>query len=242
MEPLITWLILSLWINLLIFIPAYFFKTDKLTDISYSVTFIVLAVLMIIYQNVFFASILIIIWALRLWTYLLIRIFTIKKDKRFDTMRASRTKFIKFWILQGISVWVILLPFLLSINNEISLLWVGIRIIGLLIETIADYQKFRFKSDKNNKRIDTWLRKYSRHPNYFGEILCWIGIYVAVLPSLSFTNSLLGLISPVYIILLLLFVSGIPLLEKNDAKKRWQETAYKNYVKKTSILVPWFTK
>ncbi|HMS90957.1 MAG TPA: DUF1295 domain-containing protein [Candidatus Absconditabacterales bacterium] len=242
MEPLITGLILSLGINLLIFIPAYFFKTDKLTDISYSVTFIVLAVLMIIYQNVFFASILIIIWALRLGTYLLIRIFTIKKDKRFDTMRASRTKFIKFWILQGISVWVILLPFLLSINNEISLLGVGIRIIGLLIETIADYQKFRFKSDKNNKRIDTGLRKYSRHPNYFGEILCWIGIYVAVLPSLSFTNSLLGLISPVYIILLLLFVSGIPLLEKNDAKKRGQETAYKNYVKKTSILVPWFTK
>jgi len=82
------------------FIPAYFFKTDKLTDISYALTFITLSLLMIIYQDIWIVSLMIIVRAIRLWTYLLIRIFKIQKDNRFDEMRNDRKKFIKFWLLQ----------------------------------------------------------------------------------------------------------------------------------------------
>ncbi len=242
MTLLITWLVLSIWINLIMFIPAYFFKTDKLTDISYALTFITLSLLMIIYQDIWIVSLMIIVRAIRLWTYLLIRIFKIQKDNRFDEMRNDRKKFIKFWLLQWLSVAIISSSLLLSTNNDVWIFWIIIRAIGLLIESVADYQKFQFILNKKNWWISTWLRKYSRHPNYFGEILCWIGVYIAAFPSILNTNKIIALISPLFIIILLLFVSWIPLLEKSWNKKRWNNQEYKKYIKQTSILIPRFNK
>jgi steroid 5-alpha reductase family enzyme len=242
MELLITWLTLSIVINLIMFIPAYFFKTDKLTDISYALTFIVLSLLMITYHNIWIISFMIIIRAIRLGTYLLIRIMKIQKDNRFDEMRNDRKKFIKFWLLQWISVAIISTSLLLSTSNDVSILWIVIRAIGLLIESFADYQKFQFILNKKIWWIQTWIWRYSRHPNYFGEILCRIWVYIAVLPNLIGINKIIALISPIFIIILLLFVSGIPLLEKSAQKKWWKDKAYKEYVKKTSILIPRFNK
>lgn len=242
MTLLITWLILSISINLIMFIPAYFFKTDKLTDVSYAITFITLSLLMIIYQDIWIISLMIIIRAIRLWTYLLIRIMKIQKDNRFDEMRNNRKKFIKFWLLQWFSVAIISSSLLLSMSNDVLIVWIIIRVIGLIIESIADHQKFQFILNKKNWWIQTWLWKYSRHPNYFGEILCRIWIYIAALPNLIGINKLIGLISPIFIIILLLFVSGIPLLEKSARKKRRDNQEYKKYIKKTSILIPRFNK
>lgn len=238
MELLITWLIISIVINLIMFITAYFFKTDKLTDISYALTFIVLSLLMIIYKDIWIISLMIIIRAIRLWTYLLIRIMKIQKDNRFDEMRNDRKKFIKFWLLQWISVAIISTSLLLSTNNDVWIFWTIVRAIGLLIESVADYQKYKFILNKKDWWILTWLRKYSRHPNYFGEILCWIGVYIASLPSLLNTSKIIALISPLFIIILLLFISWIPLLEKSAQKKWWKDKTYKEYVNKTSILIP----
>ncbi len=95
-------------------------------------------------------------------------------------------------------------------------------------------------SAKKNKGtwIDTGIWRYSRHPNYFGEILVWIGLYIYAVPVLALPANLVALISPLLIMCLLLFVSGIPLLEKS-ANERWVNIpAYQRYKRRTSILVP----
>ena len=123
MNQILLWIIVAISINLLLFLPAYYRKTDKLTDISYSCTFIILSIMMIIYHNVWIAGLMIIIRALRLWAYLLVRIINIKKDSRFDEMRNNRKKFMQFWLLQGLTVVIISIPLLLSSNNNFSSLF-----------------------------------------------------------------------------------------------------------------------
>jgi steroid 5-alpha reductase family enzyme len=188
-------------------------------------------------------AIMIALWSLRLGGFLFIRIQKMKKDKRFDGMRESFTKFIKFWLLQGLTVWIILIPtilFLATNRDEVIIIGAIIWLIGLIIETIADAQKYKFKQNKKNKDkfIQEGIWKYSRHPNYFGEILCWIGIYIYVFPALTITNKIIGLISPIFIIALLMFVSGVPLLEKYADKKWGHQKDYKEYKRKTSLLIP----
>ncbi|MCA9375097.1 DUF1295 domain-containing protein [Candidatus Dojkabacteria bacterium] len=247
-------LIISLGINILMFIPAYIWKTDKLTDISYTVTFVLLAFISLVISGVTLPSVILLgaifLWASRLGGYLLIRIRKIGKDSRFDAMRESFWRFGRFWILQGFTVWVVLIPSILFINKApeslVTLSYVGLIVwaIGLGIETIADFQKYRFINNPENKGkwIASGLWKYSRHPNYFGEILLWFGLYIFVFNAFSLGEALVGLVGPLYIALLIIFVSGIPLLEKG-ATKRWGDNPeYKRYRQRTSMLIPWFNK
>ena len=249
MELLYTAL-LSLGINILMFIPAYLFKTDKLTDISYSLTFVILAGGTLLWSGLALPSLIlfgmILLWAIRLGSYLLIRIHKMKKDARFDEMRENFWKFLGFWLLQGTTVWIVLLPSTLFFLNPIEVLptwaWVGIAVwaIGLTIETFADLQKYQFINDPTNKGkwIDTGLWRYSRHPNYFGEITNWTGIYLFTLTGLSGVLAWIGIIGPLYIAALIIFVSGIPLLEK-AADKRWgSQKEYQAYKSSTSVLIP----
>ncbi|MDZ7796416.1 MAG: DUF1295 domain-containing protein [Candidatus Marinimicrobia bacterium] len=108
------YLIAAVGINILMFIPAYLFKTDKFTDLSYSLTFIILMIIAWILQPFSVENTLVtamvVIWGLRLGTFLFVRIGKMKRDKRFDGIRESFFKFFQFWVLQGISVWIILLP------------------------------------------------------------------------------------------------------------------------------------
>ena len=244
---------LALVIQVVMFIPAYFLKTDKFTDMSYGLTFILLALIALLSNSVSFAKVLLFImiltWGLRLVIYLFIRIKKIKKDSRFDKIRGSFVKFLGFWILQGITVWVVMLASLLFFNSEnagfniLSVIGLLIWVYGILVEGIADAQKFSFKSNPMNKGswIQTGLWKYSRHPNYFGEMLCWTGIYIYALPVLSAStlNALIGLISPLYIILMLRFVSGVPKLEKIDDERYRGNPEYKAYKKRTSMIILW---
>jgi len=245
-------LVISLGINLLMFIPAFILKTDKLTDISYSITFIVLVLYSFFINDVSLLTILllimVVIWAIRLGGYLLIRIRKIGKDKRFDDRRENFFSFLKFWILQGVSVFFIMIPILLFMNIENKefnflvvfgiIIWLG----GLILESVADYQKYKFINDPLNKDkwIDKGVWKYSRHPNYLGEMMIWIGLYLFMLPSFSFGQSIFGLMGPLYIILLINFVSGIPLLEKGANKKWGNNIEYKSYKKRVGILLPKF--
>lgn len=240
----------SLAINMVMFLVAYKYQTDKLTDASYAITFIVLvgyglATGAYDIDKLLLAAT-IVLWALRLGSFLLIRIWKTGVDHRFDDMRNDFRKFAGFWFLQAISVWVILIPSLLAFNQaDIVPTWLaafGLLItgVGFWIETTADLQKYKFSQVKANKGkwIDTGLWKYSRHPNYFGEILVWVGIYLYVLPSLPPVLALVGLVGPLFIISLLLFVSGIPPLEKS-ANERWgKDKNYQEYKRRTSILVP----
>ncbi|MFT7183850.1 MAG: steroid 5-alpha reductase family enzyme [Oceanicoccus sp.] len=241
-------LAISIGINLLMFIPAFLLKTDKLTDISYALSFVILALYALIMNGTSLASvvlfIMILIWAIRIGSYLLIRIHKIKKDTRFNEMRKSFLKFGGFWLIQGFTVWAVLIPSILFIQNQaqeigvLAIFGILIWLLGLAIETIADLQKYRFKNKTENKGkwIETGLWKYSRHPNYFGEILLWFGVYIFTFTSLVGLEKWIGLIGPLYIAALIIFLSGIPLLEKK-AEKRWGDNKkYQSYKDRTHVL------
>lgn len=237
--------------NMGMFLIAYKQQTDKLTDISYSLTFVALAAYAYkigdnSWQYSWLILAMVLLWAVRLGGYLLYRVSITGKDKRFDEMRGSFTKFAGFWTLQAATVFVVALGYLTfykaGYRPDGTALALGIAIwsIGFVIESVADIQKFRFIQNPKNKGkwIDSGIWRYSRHPNYFGEMLVWYGLWVAIASGLSAQNKLIAAISPLFIFTMLMFVSGVPLLEK-AADKRWgKQKAYQTYKKQTSLLVP----
>ncbi|HTB49177.1 MAG TPA: DUF1295 domain-containing protein [Verrucomicrobiae bacterium] len=242
-------LIVSIGMNLVLFVPAYLYKTDKLTDLSYSATFIVVAV------SSFLASrrtavqavalLLVLLWAVRLGGYLVFRIHKMRRDKRFDGMREDFWAFFRFWLYQGITVFAVLLASILlwerktTVINGVAVAGMVLFAIGLLLESAADVQKYRFKQAGHSKTwIDSGVWRICRHPNYLGEILVWLGIYLFALPSLTTASKLLALISPLFIISILRFVSGIPLLEKSADQKWGTDKAYQAYKREVPLLLP----
>lgn len=247
---MLLYLFVALVINLVLFLIAYRKQTDKLTDITYSFTFIFLLVISFFLHSFSLVKVvlllMVVIWALRLGGFLWIRINRMGTDERFDEMRTDFWSFGKFWLLQGFSVFVISIPslfFMRSSFEEVSAVTIigfFIWLTGFALETIADFQKFQFKSNPQNKGkwISSGLYQYMRHPNYLGELLVWYGIYLFVLPALTNIQLLVGLLSPLFITILLLFVSGIPLLEKSAQKKWGSDEAYLAYKNKTGKLFP----
>jgi steroid 5-alpha reductase family enzyme len=237
-------LFVSIFIQLLMFVPAFIFRTDKLTDISYSLSFIILATIALAKSGFSLLKLLgllmVAVWGIRLGAFLFIRILKRGKDSRFDGIREDFFRFLGFWVLQGVSVWVILIPLFLyfSVSNPGFcpvgfLVWAA----GFAIESIADFQKSRYRGEK---WIDTGLWGYSRHPNYFGEILLWIGIYLFSVRYLPLGQKLIGLVSPLYIAILIIFVSGIPKLEASAEKKWGRLKEYRKYKEGTGVLAPRF--
>ncbi|HNW23618.1 MAG TPA: DUF1295 domain-containing protein [Candidatus Dojkabacteria bacterium] len=244
--------LIILVLQIIFFIYAAVKKTDKVTDLSYGLTFVITS-LSIYFLNIEYSSIFkilllatVVIWGLRLAIYLFVRIIKTGKDKRFDGVRENFKKFGSFWLLQAISIFVILLPTtnILISKDEMSLNWIsyiglGISVLGIVIESIADSQKFIFKSKKENKGkwVSTGLWKYSRHPNYLGEIMMWVGIF---LYCLVYINGIgfITILSPIYITVLLVAVSGIPTLEKEYDKRYRGSKQYQDYKKNTGILFP----
>lgn len=232
--------------QILFFLIANAFKTDKLTDLAYGISFVILINYLFFAsdRSVFFLAItaLVSLWGLRLAGYLFIRILKIKKDQRFNQIRQNFWSFLGFWLLQALSIFAVSFAFILAfeLKAESSLgLWqIGSLILALMalgIETLADDQKYRFKNNPKNRGqfIQTGLWKYSRHPNYLGEIIFWWSIWLYFLPALG-SWSLLALISPIYITVLIRFVSGVPLLEKDYAKRYGQ--AWLDYKEKTRLI------
>ena len=179
-------------------------------------------------------------------SYLFYRILTIKSDYRFDERRGNPIEFLKFWLLQATAVWLIMLPFtyymtrpdLMEIDAFLIIGYV-IYLIGLIIESISDRQKFQYRLNPEHRGhwMDQGLWRYSRHPNYFGEILVWWGLFIAVHPVLE-GLAWLTILGPVSITLLLLFVSGIPLLEKSSEERYGKNPEYRSYREKTHMLLP----
>lgn len=244
-------LIFSFALNMAMFVIAFKKQTDKLTDISYSLTFVGLVVYGYITRNnqwdyAWLVGICVLLWAARLGSYLLIRIRRIGRDKRFDEMRGSFRKFAGFWIIQALTVWIVsfsgLIFFARGHAPETNTMLIGIFAwaLGLLIESVADYQKYKFINNPKNKGkwIDSGLWHYSRHPNYFGEILVWYGLWLTVSSGLNDTQKWIAAISPIFIMVLIIFVSGIPMLEKAADAKWGKNPRYKQYKQSTSVLIP----
>jgi steroid 5-alpha reductase family enzyme len=224
---------ISLAVNAAFFAFAAVRKTDVVTDLSYSLSFALLAIVLPFLgarESVqLVASLLVLVWAVRLGGYLLRRILRIKVDHRFDEMRDDPVRFARFWLLQAISVAVIIW----------ALAGAFVWLVGLVIEAVADAQKSAFKAKSENRErfIANGMWRYSRHPNYFGEILVWWGLFVYAVPFLH-GAAFAVIVGPVFITLLLLFVSGIPLLERSADAKYGDDPAYRDYKRRTSILVP----
>ena len=225
-------------------------KTDVVTDLSYSLTFAVLAVVLLFTGArepvQLIAALLVLAWAVRLGAYLFRRILRMKVDHRFDGMRDDPLRFARFWFLQAITVAVVMLPvsYLLDRGDPpgfggFATAGACIWLAGLLIEAVADAQKSAFKTKEANRGrfIASGLWRYSRHPNYFGEMLVWWGLFVYVVPALH-GAAYAVVVGPVFITLLLLFVSGIPPLERSADARYGGDPAYADYKRRTSILVP----
>jgi steroid 5-alpha reductase family enzyme len=241
---------IALAVNGAFFAVAAARKTDVVTDLSYSLTFALLAVTLPFTGArepvQVAASLLVVVWAMRLGVYLFRRIRRMKVDHRFDGIREDPRRFARFWLLQAIAVAVIMLPvsYLLDRSDPPgfgawaiagAVAW----LVGLAIEAVADAQKSAFRENPANRGhfIASGLWRYSRHPNYFGEILVWWGLFAYAVPFLD-GAAFAVVAGPVFITLLLLFVSGIPPLERSAAEKYGHDPAYQDYKRRTSLLVP----
>jgi steroid 5-alpha reductase family enzyme len=190
--------------------------------------------------------VLVVIWALRLGLFLLRRVHRSGKDVRFDDIKPSFNRFLMTWTLQGLWVALTLAAALAIITTQVrrspgifAYTGLGLWLLGISLEALADYQKSRFRSDPANKGkfIDTGLWSWSRHPNYFGEILLWTGVAIIAAPVLRGWQWV-TIISPVFVALLLTRISGIPILEKRANEKWGGRQDYETYRRETSVLIP----
>ena len=242
---------LAFLIQWLVFIPAYLMQTEKFFDLTGSLTYISVIVIAVIFsagvdgRSILLAA-LVIIWAVRLGSFLFGRIKKAGKDDRFDEIKPSFIRFLNVWTIQGLWVTFTMAAALVAITTSNRKELDAFAIIGLLIwvfgfvfEVVADSQKSRFNADPANKGkfIQTGLWARSRHPNYFGEIVLWLGIAVIALPVLQGWQWF-ALISPLFVTLLLTRVSGVPLLEKKAAQKWGGQEDYETYKKNTPVLIP----
>jgi steroid 5-alpha reductase family enzyme len=246
-------LVIVLIIQLLFFVFAALKKTDQVTDLSYGLSFVLLAILTYLQikgsLQAMLLTIVISIWGVRLAGFLFMRIRKLKKDARFDGIREKFWKFAQFWLLQGVSIWVIMLAALVfyskNLNtitlNPLAYVFLGVAVLGIILETIADNQKFAYKNDAKHSGhwADVGLYKFSRHPNYLGELLMWWGVFGFIAPTLMGWEWL-TIISPLYISLLLLHVTGIPTTEKRNDKIYANNKEYGEYKKRTGLLLPKF--
>jgi steroid 5-alpha reductase family enzyme len=242
---------ISVAINAIFFAFAVLLRTDKVTDLSYSLSFVVLAVVLLLRGGHFsplhvLTAALICAWGIRLGAYLFARILKTGVDHRFDDMRDRPLRFARFWALQAFTVWVVMLPatrlFALSGGDGLpagTIIGAVVWVLGFALEVTSDAQKAAFKKDPANldRFISSGLWRYSRHPNYFGESLLWWGLFVMAVPAFTGWDFLTAL-GPLFLTLLLLFVSGIPPLEKSADKKHGGKPGYQEYKRRTSIFLP----
>lgn len=256
MNLLLLALAISIVVQGFFFFFANKYKTDTVTDLSYGLSFVIIAIASLflapdstyevqVYRCI--TATVIMLWGVRLASFLYIRIRTMKKDARFDSIRDNFLKFAQFWTLQGVSVWFIIGSSVHFISQEtlpkvspmVFGLGISLSILGLIVEAVADYQKFMFKNIPSNEY--TWtnvgLWKYSRHPNYLGEMLVWWGLWFAGIQSFSGLGWL-SILSPLFITFLLLFVSGIPILERKNNTQYAGNPAYEQYKERTGLLFP----
>jgi len=239
-------------INWLVFIPSNAARTEKYYDLTGSVTYLTVTLLAVALSETLdlragIVAVMVIVWALRLGTFLFLRIRRAGSDTRFDEIKTSPLRFFAAWTIQGL--WVLLTAaaalaiITTSVRRDLGwLAYTGIVVwvVGFAIEVVADRQKSLFKLDPSNERrfIATGLWAWSRHPNYFGEITLWTGMALLAIPVLSGWQWVV-LVSPLFVTLLLTRISGIPMLEAK-ADERWgDEPEYRQYKASTPVLIPW---
>lgn len=247
---LLSSLIIVSGVQIFFFAFAALFKTDRLTDFAYGMTFVLMAGLFLTRDHVSAGQVLlclaVVVWGLRLAGYLFVRILKIGHDERFDGRRENFWRFAAFWFFQGAVIWVALLPVTFALAAEpwqpspLSYAGLFVFLIGLVVETVADWQKFAFRNNPANhgKWIETGLWSCSRYPNYAGEIVLWWGIFLSALPGISGIGWI-SIAGPICITWILMKVSGIPLLEESHQRKYGANPDWRAYTARTNLLIPW---
>ena len=240
---------LAIILQWLAFIPAYILQTEKFYDLMGSITYLSVAWIAVLLSPLVDARSwllvgIVSIWTIRLGVFLFLRIRAAGEDRRFRDIKPSFFRFLNAWTIQGLWVSITIAAALAAITSETrqalgiyALVGILLWLLGFSIEVVADQQKNKFRADPQNKGkfINTGLWSWSRHPNYFGEILLWIGVAIIAVPVLSGWQWL-TLISPLFVYILLTRVSGVPMLEKRADEKWGGQSDYEEYKARTSIL------
>ena len=235
----------------IMFLPAYIYQTEHYFDLTGSISYLTVTIFAIINKpeqdfRAILLCLLIVFWAIRLGSFLLSRVKRDGKDNRFTIMKTKFWWFLMTWTIGGLWVLMTMAAALAAITSDLTLPFGEIAYIGLLlwiigfsIEIIADKQKTLFRSKIENKDlfISHGLWKWSRHPNYLGEIILWFGIALIAYPVLS-DWQLMTLISPIFVYILLTRVSGINILEGRANKKWGNNPEYIRYKELTPVLFP----
>jgi len=241
---------------------AWTLKTERYYDLTGSLTYLV--VVMLAWRlgqpaswgaNLLFVAVA--VWATRLGSFLFLRVIEVGEDQRFRHIKVSAPRFLMAWTLQGAWVAITVSAVLVALlpaqgapaeprgvfSTTVFALGYIVAIAGLALEIAADQQKTRFRKNPENKGrfIHTGLWSRSRHPNYFGEILFWLGLAVAATPSMSGIQYAAWL-SPLFVYFLLTRLSGIPTLARRGQKLWGDDPAYQAYLATTPRLLPRLTK
>ena len=242
---------LAFGVNWLVFVPSFLFRVEHYFDLTGSLTYLLLVVSALFLNPVTDARSLLLggmvaIWAFRLGSFLFLRIQRSGGDGRFDSLKTHFGRFLMIWTLQAL--WVLFTAACaLAAMTSTQLVPLGawaaigstVFLAGFVIEVAADRQKSAFRAEPLNRDrfIQSGLWAWSRHPNYFGEIVLWVGIALVALPVLSGWQYA-TLLSPVFVFVLLSRVSGVPLLEARGKKKWGHEPEYRDYLERTPTLFP----
>ena len=243
---------LAFLIQWVAYIPAYIFQTEKFYDLTGSLSY--LTVIWFVFfssnnlsglniQNLIVVT-LISVWAIRLGTFLFGRIHKDGEDKRFRTIKTSASQFFMTWTLQGMWVSICTMCAITAISssqgiiaNALFYLGLAFFIVGFAIEVVSDQQKSAFRAVPENKEkfITCGLWSNSHHPKYFVEILLWSAIALLSISSLNGTQYL-TLISPIFTYVLLVYISGVRMLDDMGNKKWGHLEEYKEYKRNTPTL------
>jgi steroid 5-alpha reductase family enzyme len=233
------------------FVPAYLRQTETFYDLAGSLTYVAVTVVALVLApdpdaRALLLAALVVVWAVRLGSHLVRRIRRAGRDDRFDAIKPSLVRFLAAWTLQGLWISLTAGAALAAITSTTRVPLGPVAVVGLVawaagfaIEVVADRQKARFRADPANRGrfIRDGLWAWSRHPNYFGEIVLWTGVALIAVEALAGWQ-LVTLVSPLFVALLLTRVSGVPMLErKADATWRGQPD-YEAYKSTTPVLIP----
>jgi len=244
-------------VMLIIWVWAYRIHNAGVVDIFWAFNFLVIAAVIWLMADGFETRKMIVcglaaLWSLRLGIYLLIRVGSHLdvEEGRYRQLREewaphTNLKFFIFFQMQALSNVFLAIPFfIIALNPEpcISPLeWTGAAmwLLAIIGEGLSDRQLQQFKKDPANKGkvCEYGLWNYSRHPNYFFQLMIWISVFVLAISS---PYGWIAVVCPLAIGYLIFKVTGIPMTEEQSIRSKGE--LYKEYQRTTSVFVPWFKK